>query len=362
LISDIKNLQQAMTPINTALCSFGMSGWVFHAPFLTINPAFRLYAVWERSKDLAQQKYPGIRTVRTLEEILSDEAIELVVVNSPNQTHFEYAARALKAGKHVVIEKPFTTTVEEAHQLIDLATEHQRVLSVYHNRRYDSDYKTIKNVLSQNLLGPVVEGELHFDRFKETLGPKLHKELPGPGAGSLYDLGAHLIDQALQLFGNPDRLFADITSYRPQSKVTDYFEILFYYPDKRIRIKSSYIVREPLPGYIFHGRKGSFIKPKTNIQEEALVAGKSPGAPDWGVEPQSEWGMLHTELEGKEVREFIASERGNYNEYYNGIRDAIRSGGAIPVTAQEALQVIRVIEAAYRSSETGKIVSLQTGS
>lgn len=345
-------------PINTALCSFGMSGWVFHAPFIKINPGFNLYAVWERTKNLAQEKYPGIKTYRTLDELLADNAIELVIVNTPNYTHYEYALKALSAGKHVVIEKPFTITVEEGKKLIELTKQKNKILSVYQNRRYDSDYKTIKKVLSQNLLGKIVEAELHFDRYKVTLGPKQHKEVPGPGAGSLYDLGPHLIDQALQLFGMPEMLFADITQFRPLSTVTDYFEIIFYYADKRVRIKSGYIVREPLPGYIFHGLKGSFIKPKTNIQEEALQAGKTPDMPGWGTEPDAEKGLLHTEIDGKEIREYITSEPGNYNEYYDGIYEAIRNNKPVPVSAEDALNVIRIIEAAYKSNELKKVVEL----
>ncbi|HVZ98144.1 MAG TPA: Gfo/Idh/MocA family oxidoreductase [Chitinophagaceae bacterium] len=347
-----------MTPVNTALCSFGMSGWVFHAPFIKINPGFNLYAVWERSKNRAQEKYPGIKTYRTLEDMLADDAIELAIVNTPNYTHFEYATKALQAGKHVVIEKPFTITTDEGQRLIDLAGKQNKILSVYHNRRYDSDYKTIKKVLSQNLLGKIVEAELHFDRYKEELSPKLHKEVPGPGAGSLYDLGSHLIDQALQLFGMPKMLFADIADFRPLSEVTDYFEIIFYYDDKRVRVKSSYIVREPLPGYVFHGMKGSFIKPKTNIQEEALQAGKAPDMPGWGTEPDAEKGLLHTEIDGKEVREYIPSERGNYNEYYDGMYDAIRNGKPVPVSAEDALKVIRIIELAYQSSDSKKVIIL----
>ncbi len=347
-----------MKPINTALCSFGMSGWVFHAPFLAINPGFNLYAAWERSKNLAQEKYPNIKTYRKLEDMLADDAVELVIVNTPNYTHYEYAAKALEAGKHVVVEKPFTITVEEGNELIALAEKQNKKLSVYQNRRYDSDYKTIKKILSQNILGNIVEAELHFDRFKEELSPKLHKETPGPGSGSLYDLGSHLIDQALQLFGMPKMLFADITSFRPLSKVPDYFEIIFVYDNKRIRVKSSYVVREALPGYIFHGLKGSFIKPKTNIQEEMLQAGKSPDTPDWGTEPESERGLLHTEKDGKEIREYIKSEQGNYSEYYDGIYEAIRNNKALPVTAEDGVKVIKIIEAAYKSSQVKRVIEL----
>ncbi|MEP7253703.1 MAG: Gfo/Idh/MocA family oxidoreductase [Ginsengibacter sp.] len=347
-----------MQPINTALCSFGMSGWVFHAPFITVNPGFNLYAVWERTKNLAEQKYPGVKTFRTLEDMLADEATELVVVNTPNYTHYEYAKKALEAGKHVVIEKPFTVTVKEGEELIELAKKQNRKISVYQNRRYDSDYKTIKKVIEQDLLGRLVDVEMHFDRYKEDLSPKVHKETPGPGTGSVYDLGSHLIDQALQLFGMPQKLFADIQAMRPVSQVDDYFNILLYYDTFRVHLKSSYSVREPLPGYIFHGLKGSFIKPKTDVQEEMLQAGEVPGDSGWGTEPESQKGLLHTEIDGDVRRQYIESEQGNYNEYYNGIYEAIRNDAPLPVTPEDALDVIKIIEAAYKSNQTNCVVSI----
>lgn len=347
-----------MQPINTAICSFGMSGKVFHAPFISVNPGFNFYAVWERSKNLAQEKYPNVKTYRTLEDMLADDLVELVIVNTPNYTHYEYTKKALEAGKHVIVEKPFTIISEEGNELIALAKKQNKKLSVYQNRRYDSDYKTIKKVVEAKLLGNLVEVEMHFDRFKEELSPKVHKEIPGPGTGSLYDLGSHLIDQALQLFGMPQKIFADIQAARPISKVDDYFELLLYYGKMRVRVKSSYVVREPLPGYVFHGLKGSFIKPKTDVQEEMLQAGKIPGAKDWGTEPDTEKGLLHTEKDGKEIREYISSEQGNYGEYYDGIYEAIRNGKPLPVTAEDGLKVIQIIEAAYESKETNRVVEL----
>jgi len=347
-----------MNPINTALCSFGMSGLVFHSPFLSINPHFNFYAVWERTKDLAHEKFPEVKTYRTLEAMLADDLVELVIVNTPNYTHYEYAKKSLEAGKHVIVEKPFTIDVTQANDLIELAKKQNRVLSVYQNRRYDSDYKTIKKVVSQNLLGELVEVEMHFDRFREELSPKVHKETPGPGAGVLYDLGSHLIDQALQLFGKPEKIFADIRIIRPNSKVDDYFELLFYYPKLRVRLKASYIVREALPGYILHGLKGSFIKPKTNIQETLLKEGVIPGKKDWGTEPDTEKGLLHTEIKGKEVIEFITSEQGNYNDYYSGIYEAIRNNQPLPVTAEEGAEVIKIILAAFESSQAEKVIEV----
>lgn len=348
-----------MKPINTALCSFGMSGWVFHAPFIVADTRFKLYAVWERTKDLAEQKYPGIKTYRTLEEMLTDDAVELVIVNTPNVTHYDYTKKALLAGKHVIVEKPFTVAVEEGGELIELALQQNKKLSVYQNRRYDSDYRTIKKILNENLLGALVEAEFHFDRYSEILSPKTHKEIPVKGTGALYDLGSHLIDQALQLFGMPAAVFADIRAARPISKVDDYFDLLLYYPDLRVRIKSSYQVREPLPGYILHGSKGSFIKAKTNIQEEALTAHQVPGSEGWGTEPDSERGLLHTDKDGKVTREYIPSETGNYADYYDGIYEAIRNDKEVPVTAEDGLKVIKIIEAAFKSSKEKKVIKIK---
>ncbi|MEO8110219.1 MAG: Gfo/Idh/MocA family oxidoreductase [Ginsengibacter sp.] len=347
-----------MKQINTALCSFGMSGWVFHAPFIHMNPGFNLYAAWERSKNLAAEKYPGIKTYRNLEDMLADDAVELVIVNTPNYTHYEYTKKALLAGKHVIVEKPFTVTVDEGKELINIAKEKNVKLSVYQNRRYDSDYRTIKKVLDQKLLGDLVDVEMHFDRYKEDIGPKVHKETPGPGTGSLYDLGAHIIDQALQLFGMPEKLFSDIQAMRPVSKVDDYFNIILFYKTFRVHLRSSYSVREILPGYIFNGLKGSFIKSKTNVQEDLLTAGHKPDEAGWGTEPESERGLLHTEINGKIVRDYVATERGNYNDYYDGIYESIRNNKPLPVTAEDALNVIKIIEVAYKSNAMEKVVAL----
>ena len=347
-----------MTPINTAICSFGMSGWVFHAPFINLNPGFNFYAVWERSKNLAEKKYPGVKTYRLLDDMLADDSVELVIVNTPNSTHYEYAKKALQAGKHVVVEKPFTITVDEGKELIAIAEKENKKLSVYQNRRYDSDFKILKKVIREKWLGDILEAEMHFDRFKDELSPKIHKEIPGPGNGILYDLGSHLIDQALQLFGKPNQIFADIQILRPISRVDDYFELLLYYDKLRVRLKASLAIREALPGYILHGLQGSFIKQRTDVQETLLQAGIAPGKTDWGTEPPAEMGLLHTEKGGEIIREFVQSEQGNYDEYYEGIFQAIRNNKPLPVTAEEGLEVIKIIEAAYKSNSAKCVVAL----
>jgi scyllo-inositol 2-dehydrogenase (NADP+) len=348
-----------MQPIKTALCSFGMSGWVFHAPFIHLHEGFELYAVFERTKNLAEEKYPGIKTFRSLEAMLADDEIELVIVNTPNYTHFDYAKQALLAGKHVVVEKPFTNTAAEAEELIALAAKQNKKLSVYQNRRWDSDFKTAQKVVDQKLLGQVVEAEIHFDRFNQNLSPKQHKETPGPGAGILPDLGPHLIDQALQLFGMPTAIFADATNMRPISQVEDYMELLLFYNDLRVRLKGSYLVREALPAYIFHGSKGSFIKPRADVQEADLQKGRNLRDADWGTEPEAGKGLLHTDKDGQNIiREYIVSEKGNYMSYYNGIYDALRNDKPLPVIAEDGLNVVRIIETAFTSVAEKRIIEL----
>jgi scyllo-inositol 2-dehydrogenase (NADP+) len=349
-----------MTPIATALCSYGMSGKVFHAPFLHLHPGFKLHSVWERSKQEAAERYPEVKSVSSLDALLQDDDVELVVVNTPNYTHFEYAKKALEAGKHVIVEKPFTTTVAEAMELSELAVSKGKVVAVYHNRRWDSDFLTVRQVVQEGLLGDVVEASISFDRYKEALSPKLHKEIAQPGTGVLYDLGSHLIDSALQLFGFPEKVFADIRIIRPISQVDDYFEVLLYYAHNlRVRLHSSYLVREGDPGFILHGSKGSFLKSRTDVQEAALLAGRLPEGTDWGREPEDALALLHTEVEGVVRREAVPILQGNYHGFFTGVYEAVRNGAASPVSALEGAQVIKIIEAAIQSSREERIVAVQ---
>jgi scyllo-inositol 2-dehydrogenase (NADP+) len=344
--------------INTALCSYGMSGVVFHAPFIEVNAKFNLYGVLERNKNEAEKRYPTIKTFRSLEDLLADETIELVVINTPNITHFDFAKKVMNAGKHLVIEKPFTATGAEAEELIALAKEKNVVLSVFQNRRYDSDFKTVKKILSQDLLGDIVDAEIHYDRYDPNLSYKVHKEENTAAVGSLYDLGSHLIDQAIVLFGIPNAVYADLDAFRPNSKVTDFFDVKLYYKSHRVTLKSSYFVREPLPGNIFHGTKGSFIKSKADVQEKELMEGKKPNSSNWGTEPKEEEGLLHTEKNGEIIKEKVPTLQGNYMEYYDGIYEAIRNHKAVPVSGNDGLNVIKVIEAAMKSNHQKRKIDL----
>jgi scyllo-inositol 2-dehydrogenase (NADP+) len=346
-----------MAPIRTALLSFGMSGKVFHAPFLQAHPGFQLTGGWERSRKELATHYPGTRSYDTLEELLADESVELVIVNTPNYTHYDYAKQALNAGKHVIVEKPFVTTVSEGEELIALAASKGLMLSVFQNRRWDSELLTIKRVLAEGLLGNIVEAAFHFDRFKEELSPKQHKEVPGPGAGVLYDLGPHLVDAALHLFGMPEAVFADIRTLRPESEVDDYFEVLLYYPALRVRLHSSYYVREAPPSFQLYGTRGTFLKSRADVQEADLQAGRSPGTPDWGLEPTGAAGLVHAGRNGSVLREPVRSEPGNYGAYFEAIYRALRSEAPVPVPATEGLQVVQVIEAAFESARERRVVA-----
>ena len=344
--------------VNTALCSIGMSGVVFHAPFIIKHPGYHLYAVWERTKNIATEKYPQAKQYRHLDEMLKDDSIDLVVVNTPNITHYKYAKKALNAGKHVIIEKPFAPSTANCEELITLAKEKNKILTVYHNRRYDSDFLAMKNVLDQKLIGEIREAEFHYDRFDDNLSYKLHKEINEKGTGCLYDLGSHLIDQALVLFGWPEYVFADIFSMRPVSKVDDYFEVLLYYKGFRVRLKASYQVRESIPAFVLHGNKGSFIKYRSDVQEKNLLLGRMPDEKDWGTEFETSAGILNTEINGVLIRKKVLSPQGNYMNYYDTLYKSICNNEPLPVTAEQGMDVIKIIEAAIKSSEEKIVIKL----
>ena len=347
-----------MKKIKTALLSYGMSGRVFHAPFLELHDGFELTGSWERSKKLIQNDYPQVKSYGSLEELLADD-VDLVIVNTPVETHYEYAKKALLAGKHTLVEKAFTTTAAEAEDLLAIAKEKNLKLTVYQNRRWDSDFKTVKQVVNQGLLGDIVEAEFHFDRYNPNLSPKMHKETANAGAGILKDLGPHLIDQALYLFGYPTSVFADIRTLREGSLVDDYMDILLYYPDKRVRLKAGFFVREAIPAYAVHGKKGSFLKSRGDIQEDVLKMGEKPNVTAWGTEPDDKAGLLHTEINGEIVRTTIPTLQGNYYDLFDGLYVSITQDKEEPVTAKDGIHTMKIIDAALASSEQKRSIDLK---
>lgn len=351
-----------MDKIRTGLAAYGMSGQVFHAPFISTSPHFELTAVTERSKNLSRAKYPYARIVRSFEELINMRELDLVVINTPDSTHYDYARRALGAGKHVIVEKPFTTTVEEAEELVALAASRGLTLSVYQNRRWDSDFLTVKEILSKGLLGHLVEFESTFPRYRNFIKPNTWKETGESGGGLTYNLGAHLIDQAVQLLGMPEAVFADIATLREGGKVDDYFIIHLLKPSRapevKVTLKASYLMCENEPRFVLHGREGSYVKYGLDPQEADLTKGISPDTPHWGEEDKSIWGILHTERNGQDMREQYPSLPGNYAAFYENIYQHIRYGEPLQSDAQEVTGVIRLIEAAWGSSRRWSVIPL----
>lgn len=331
-----------------------MSGQVFHAPFLLYNPHFKIKKILERTKSNSATIIPDAKIVRSYEEILEDADIDLIVVNSPNFLHYKMCEQALLHGKHVVLEKPFTVTVEEGRDLIELAKKKGLVLSVYHNRRFDSGHKTVKEILDKKLLGNLKIFEAHFDRFRSEIGPKKWKEEENPGAGILYDLGSHLIDEALSLFGMPISIFADLQIQRKNGKVVDYFDIKLSYKLFTVKLVAGMLMKEPGPKYILHGDSGSYLKYGNDTQEEQLIKGVFPGCPEYGIEDKSNWGILNNE----NGRKAYPTKIGSYQDFYENIYHVVTYGDKLLVAPEEALDVIYLIEKAILSNKEKKTILL----
>ncbi|TZF81503.1 oxidoreductase [Pedobacter sp. BS3] len=348
-----------MKKIQVGLIGFGMAGRVFHAPIISSVPGFNLHSVTTskpESAEIIRQKYPQATIKTRAEEVFADAAIDLVVIATPTHSHFELAQKALAAGKHVLVDKPFTVTSQQAEELIQLAQAQDKLLTVFQNRRWDSDFKTVKKVIESGLLGQLVELEVHFDRFRNYIKGGTWKEEDVDGAGTLYDLGVHLVDQAVTLFGNPQAVTADIRAQRPQSRVIDNFEMILHYPQLKVTLKSGYLVKQPGPHFILLGDKGSFVKQGMDVQEEQLNNGMTPLEPGFGKEPEELWGTISTEYEGLEINGKITSEIGSYIDLYKNIAGVINNGESLIVTPQQAKTNIRIIELALQSQAERRTV------
>lgn len=347
-----------MYVINTALLSFGMSGRLFHAPFIQHHPGFSLTGCWERSNKVINQHYKSATSYDTLEQLLGNPEIDLVVVNTPTLTHFDFARKALQHGKHVLVEKAFAGNTDEALELHALAQEKGLKLSVFQNRRWDSDFQSVRKVLQEGVLGDIVEANLAYSRYDPNLSPKIHKEEPSSGSGILKDLGPHVIDQALVLFGMPDTVFADIGITRDRSKVDDYFDILLMYRDKRVHVKGGYFYKQPLPEYTLFGKQGCFFKTRSDVQEAQLDRGMTPGDSKYGIDPDASAGRLYTGNPTQTDVKDITAPPGNYLEFYEGLYQSIAENQPEPVTATDGIRIMQIIDAALRSHQHGKVVTL----
>jgi len=337
--------------INTAIIGFGLSGKVFHAPFLHTHPGFNLKKIVERHNDESKKIYPYVEIFRDHKDILKDPGIELIVVATPNTLHFPMVMESLLACKHVVIEKPFTSTYREAEELINIARKVNRKIFVYHNRRWDGDFLTIKKILKNKLLGDAPDYEAHLDRFRPELKPGSWRNENKPGGGILFDLGSHLIDQALQLFGKPESIYADIQAQRKGSKVDDYFKLNLFYHELKVILTAGMMVKDPGPRFIIHGSNGSFLKYGIDPQEEELREGSMPDNIDWGVEKPEKAGIISTVIDGLHFDGRIETLSGCYQKFYENVYDVIVNDQEIAVKPEEARDVIGIIELAFGSNK-----------
>jgi scyllo-inositol 2-dehydrogenase (NADP+) len=339
-----------MRKLKTGIVGYGKSAKVFHIPFLSTMDEFEIKAVLERRGEESKKQLPGIRVAKSIEELINGDDTELIVITTPNDTHFEYASKALIAGKHVVLEKPFTITTSDAENLIGIAKQSGKILSVYQNRRYVSDFLTIRELIDKNILGEIHEFNATYDRFRPDAIPGAWRETDIPGAGILYDLGPHVIDQALVLFGNPGAITADVRKQRAHARATDFFNIWLNYGFLKVILHSGMLVREQGPRYMIQGTLGSFIKYGEDPQEEKLRAGELPLGENWGQEPESSYGLLHTEINGQVVRNTVPSKKGDYGLYYRNIYETIVNGAPLKEKPEHGYNTIRIIELAIESS------------
>ena len=342
--------------IDVGLIGFGFAGRTFHAPVISAVEGLRLAAILQRCGAEAQQAYPSARLLRTLDELLEINSIRLIVIATPNTTHFDLAKQCLLAGRDVVIDKPFTTTYAEAAELVDIAKQKQRLVSVYQNRRWDGDFVTVQSLIADGKLGRVVLYESHFDRYRPQLRANAWREKDEPGSGLLFDLGPHLIDQALVLFGAPEALSADLRIEREGAAVDDAFDVVFYYPKMRAVLRAGVLVSTPTPRFAIQGTQGGYLKYGLDPQEDALKRGEMPTGDSWGYEASEHWGTLFSAQGDSFASAKLPTAPGDYREYYENVRDALLGTAPLAVTPQQALNVMRALELAVESSRRRCVV------
>jgi scyllo-inositol 2-dehydrogenase (NADP+) len=339
--------------IEVGLIGFGLAGRAFHAPVISAVPGLHLAAILQRSGSEAAQAYPNIPIVRSLEELLAISSIRLIVIATPNQTHAPLARQCLAAGRDVVVDKPFATSFAEAVELVQFAQETGRILTVYQNRRYDGDFQAVQELVRSGTLGRIVRFETNYDRFRPQLKPNAWREQPVPGAGILCDIGPHLIDHALLLFGRPQAVTGDVRIEREGASVDDAFDISFHYPNgMRAALRSSILAAAQRPRFVLFGTRGAFVKQTFDPQEQNLRRGDIPSDASWGAEPEENWGILTlADPEGATQQRRVPSHAGDYRNFYANVRDVLLGRAAPAVTLGQVLDVMRGLELARQSSD-----------
>lgn len=323
-----------------------MSGKLFHAPFIAESDRFDFVAVVERTKKQVQERYPDVKSYATVDELMNDAQIELVIINTPNNTHYELTAQALKAGKDVLVEKPFVATSAEAKELFDLARSLDRKLLVYQNRRWNSDFLSVKDVIDSGKLGKLIEMHVRFDRYRAKIGPKAFKEKPIPASGIAYDLGSHIIDQIIYLFGKPDKTLKIGTKNREETQVEDYvLFILSYKTGLQVFVTTSYLAADPSTAYVLNGSKGSFKKDRSDVQELQLIKGIKPTDPNYGLEPTDSKGKLtYLQNRNEMVTDFIEAESANFMDLFDCVYQTIRNNEPYPIAEHQIIHQLEILE------------------
>ena len=329
--------------LTVAIVGFGLSGRYLQAPFFLTNPNFRLKTIVSNNQN-PSAVYPSVQKATSLDAVLADSEIDLVSISSPNNTHFESAKKCLLAGKHILVEKPFTATAEQAETVISLAKSLGKHVFIFQNRRFDSDYLTVKHVIEQGFLGELISYEGHFNRFKPLLNPKKWKEIADPSNGILYDLGSHITDQVVGLFGRPLSISGETFTQREHSEVDDAFDVRLDYGRLKVTLKSSLLVREDTPRYILQGTKGSFVKYGIDIQEDQLKAGMLPTDANFGAESTDFQGLINAEINGLGIRGKVETKVGAWHLLFQNIHDVIVSGKEPLIKTSEVLEQIRILE------------------
>ncbi|RAU39066.1 oxidoreductase [Enterobacter sp. RIT418] len=334
--------------IRVGLVGYGYAGKTFHAPLIFGTPGMVLAAVSSSDAAKVHSDWPSVPVVSEPKHLFNDPNIDLIVIPTPNDTHFPLAKAALEAGKHVVVDKPFTVTLSQARELDALAKGLGRLLSVFHNRRWDSDFLTVKALIAEGTLGEISFFESHFDRFRPQVRDRW-REQAGPGSGIWYDLAPHLLDQAVNLFGLPVSLTVDLAQLRPGAQTTDYFHAILSYPQRRVVLHGTMVAAAESARYILHGTRGSYVKFGLDPQEDRLKSGERLPQEDWGYDMRD--GVL-TRAEGEiMVEETLLTIPGNYPAYYAAVRDALNGTGENPVPASQAIQIMELIELGIESAK-----------
>jgi predicted dehydrogenase len=343
--------KQPSKPLNVALIGYGYAGKLFHAPLIANTRGLKLTTVVSSDGAKVLRDFPNISTFSSTEDALTDPEIDLVVIATPNATHFELAQRSLQAGKHVIVDKPFTLTTSEATDLLHIAKDMNKHVSVFQNRRWDSDFLTIRRILAEGTLGEIVSFHSNFDRYRPQVQERW-REQNLPGSGLWYDIGSHLVDQAILLFGAPNTVYGDLARQRSGAATVDYFHVLLNYDKTRVILHGSSLISGGTPRFAIHGTAGSFIKYGMDTQESDLKKGDKVGGSNWGVDPQE--GILYSWKNGRLDTEVLNNVPGNYGSYYEAIRDTIQQGAPNPVSATEALKVMHTLELATESAELNR--------